>query len=447
MKDIVRYVVVAASVIGSVGAAECGNAQEVKIHFTGTEVIIEGTDLRDRISYGMTADRNTILLAAFTKHGNYYREGPSVEVPAYNREGGGTRKIRFNGRNGKDEFRPMIKDVGRFQRVTPYQHDVAGFPPCELFGGDGADEFYGSSHDDLIVGGNGNDNLFCGPGSDIVWPGHGNDNVLSGNETDVAVGIRVGYGGEPRGRATPLVPNNEDPGATLIHGDWDGDGTMDRGYYLHSGTFLTPGSAMQNVTDFGGFPTDQPVVGDWEGFGFDRPGIYRAHIATWHLDIGDPGYAGQDPRESGLQFGLPFEFPLVGDFHGEGRDRIAVYSAGSFRVDFGTIDGFDGPGAHPVEFIGLPFYGNPGDIPVIGNWDGDTTDDFAVMRTGNGSHAEAWWILDDAAKGAQGHEQYFAKQHGFVSDRPIIADFNGDGVSDLGVKDGPNGTGLFVQLR
>lgn len=413
-------------------SSSAAGAQQVQMHFTGTEVIIEGTDHPDRISYGMSADRQTVYLAAFTDTGQGYVAGPSVEVPAYRDDGGGTRKIRFNARNGKDEFQKLVRNIGRFQPVDMRDKYVPGFPPCELFGGDGADDLYGSSHDDLIVGGNGNDNIFCGLGNDVAFPGRGDDDVKGhSGDDDVSIGSRVGFGGEPNPDIETLLEiNNETPASDMIHGDWDGDGTMDRGYYLRSGYFVMPGSPMGNVTAFGGFEADWPVVGDWEGFGFDRPGIYRPHSAIWHLDVGPPSYQGTDRRESGLQFGFPFEFPIVGDFHGEQHDRIGVYSAGNFRVDIGD-PGFDG--AHPVEFNGIPFYDEPGDIPVIGDWNGDRLDDFGVFRTSNGSQPDAWWILDDVNRGPNG-EEFVAIPFGLTSDRPIIADYDGDGVSELGIK-------------
>lgn len=416
-----------------VATSSLASAQVVQMKFTGTEVIIEGTDYPDRISFGMSADRQTVYLAAYTNTGNRYVAGPSVEIPAYQVGGGGTRKIRFNGRNGGDEFQKLVRNVGRFQPVDMRDNYIPGFPPCELFGGDGADVLYGSSHDDLIVGGNGNDNIYCGLGNDVAIGGLGKDNVKGHAGDDAAIGTRTGFGGEPHPDFEILLEsNNETAASDMIHGDWDGDGTMDRGYYLRSGYFVMPGAIMGNVTPFGGFAADWPVVGDWEGFGFDRPGIYRPHAAMWHLDVGPPGYDGIDRQEIGLQFGLPFEFPIVGDFHGEKRDRIGVYSAGNFRVDIGQ-PGFEGLNAHPVEFIGIPFYGAPGDIPVIGDWNGDELDDFGVFRTSDGNRPDAWWILDDVNRGANG-EEYAAIQFGLTSDRPIVADYDGDGVSELGVK-------------
>lgn len=420
------------------------SAQQVTLTFTGSELIIEGTEYDDGVYFGMTADRKTVYITTQTKVRNgKVIDGPEIEIPAFDLKGGGTRKIRFNGRNGSDNFRAIKSDSDKYVSVDITSHYIPQFPPLELFGGNGSDYLYGGSHADLIVGGDGNDNIYCGHGDDIAIPGRGDDSVIGYDGYDTSVGQRSGSGGEPYPGVERLVErNNETPNMDLLHGDWNGDGTTDRGFYVRSGWFLMPGSTMADVVQFGGFPADYPVVGKWEVSGVDRPGIYRPVSAVWHLDVGAPGWQGHDRREQGLQFGLPFEFPVVGDFHGENRDRIAVYSGGNFRVDIGE-DGYDG--SHPVEYDGLPFYGNAGDIPVIGDWNGDGLDDFGVYRTGSFGQTQGWWILDDVHRGENGYEQYFAIQHGLVTDRPIVGDFNGDGVSDLAVQDGVNGTGLYVK--
>ena len=70
-------------------------------------------------------------------------------------------------------------------------------------------------------------------------------------------------------------------------------------------------------------------------------------------------------------------------------------------------------------------YGQAGDIPVVGDWNGDGVEDVGVYRRGT-------WILDangnhviDPADGVQ--------QLGGASDKPVVGDWNGDGIDEIGL--------------
>jgi hypothetical protein len=171
------------------------------------------------------------------------------------------------------------------------------------------------------------------------------------------------------------------PGDLPIAGDWDGDGDSTPGLYRQSdGFFYSRNSNTQGPADaecFAGNPEDIPVVGDWDGDGDDNLGIYRPSEQRFYLFtttcVGSPMGAAQ----IGLLFGNPGDKPVAGDFDGDGIDEVGLHreSTGFFywrnTLDTGIADG---------EI----FFGDPGDRFVSGDFGVvDGTDTPAVFRPSN----------------------------------------------------------------
>lgn len=70
-------------------------------------------------------------------------------------------------------------------------------------------------------------------------------------------------------------------------------------------------------------------------------------------------------------------------------------------------------------------YGNRGDVPVVGDWDGDGSQTFGVFRAG-------MWYLSNKLGGVAD----VARSYGLAGDRPIVGDWNGDGIQTIGVQRG-----------
>jgi hypothetical protein len=80
-----------------------------------------------------------------------------------------------------------------------------------------------------------------------------------------------------------------------------------------------------------------------------------------------------------------------------------------------------------VQDSGFKFaYGSGGDIPVIGDWDGNGTQTHGVFRAGR-------WILSNTlARGSGDLETLY----GQAGDRPIVGDWDGNGVQTIGLQRG-----------
>jgi hypothetical protein len=172
------------------------------------------------------------------------------------------------------------------------------------------------------------------------------------------------------------------PGDVAFMGDWDGDGIATPGLYRRSDgyVYLKNGNS-QGIADikfYFGNPGDLPIAGDFDGDGKDTVSIYRPSNQTIYVinELGSND-AGLGPADYSFMFGNPGDVPFVGDFDGDGVDSIGLYRQSSgfvyFRDSLST-------GIADLEF----FYGNPGDVILAGDWDGDGDDTVAVYRPSDG---------------------------------------------------------------
>ena len=146
-------------------------------------------------------------------------------------------------------------------------------------------------------------------------------------------------------------------------------------------------------------------------------GIFRA--GAWYLDI-DDGRRLQPAVNSIDAFGQAGDVPVIGDWDGTGKLRIGVFRAGQWLVDINGNGKWD-PGVDQ-RFI----YGKPGDIPITGDWDGTGKLRIGVFRNGQ------WWLdIDGNRKWEQGIDQTFVL--GQAGDIPVVGDWDGTGKLRIGV--------------
>jgi hypothetical protein len=141
-----------------------------------------------------------------------------------------------------------------------------------------------------------------------------------------------------------------------------------------------------------GQPGDLPVVGDWNGTGVTRAGVFRPSTATWYLDINGNGsldscIKGNKIDACPKSFGQVGDLPVVGDWKGKGKTRIGVYrpSTGQWFLDWNGNRKNDNCEADECAAS----FGLPEDLPVVGDWNGNGKDKIGVFRPSTGE-----WLLD-----------------------------------------------------
>jgi protocatechuate 3,4-dioxygenase beta subunit len=249
--------------------------------------------------------------------------------------------------------------------------------------------------------------------------------------------------------------------AIPVTGDFNGDGVTDIGVYVDGQWFLDlNGNGRWDEGDLWarlGTQDDLPVTGDWDADGKTDIGIYGP---AWSRDpwaiSREPGLPDADnfptraPRkfknmppkpedatdgarmlrrtargksradliDHVFHYGEPGDVPIAGDWNGDGIRQIGVFHDGQWYLD---LDGDGKFTERDAAFI----FGQAGDIPVVGDFNGDGIDEIGVFRAGK-------WIVD-----TNGNHKMDAKDKVFelggAGDKPVVGDWNDDGVDDPGV--------------
>ncbi len=174
----------------------------------------------------------------------------------------------------------------------------------------------------------------------------------------------------------------------------------------------------QNDTGFAdmalnyGLPGDYPVVGDWDGNGTVTIGIYRS--GSFYLRNSNTlGFA-----EIVFPFGQLGDQPIAGDWDGDGVDTIGIYrpSNGQFLLRNSNSEG-------PAD--SNFFLGNPGDVGIAGDWNGDGKDSTGVFRPSNG----VIFLKDTNDTGFAD----YALNYGLPGDQPVTGDWDNNGTDTIGI--------------
>jgi hypothetical protein len=171
------------------------------------------------------------------------------------------------------------------------------------------------------------------------------------------------------------------PGDLAFAGDWDCDGVDTPGLYRQSDGFVyLRNSNTQGVADirfFFGNPGDVPMAGDFDHDGCDTVSIYRpSEQRVYVIDELGSGDRGLGAATHSFMFGNPGDRPFIGDFDGDGTDTVGLHRASTGLVYFRNSNT---TGLADSQFV----FGNPGDLIAAGDWIGAGRDTVAVYRPSN----------------------------------------------------------------
>jgi len=166
-----------------------------------------------------------------------------------------------------------------------------------------------------------------------------------------------------------------------------------------------------------GTAADLAVFGDWNGSRARTVGVVRGGGAgrigdgrmTWHLRNTNSN----GPADIVIEFGSVGEIPVVGDFNGDGIDEIGTFRAGQWKLRH-TLGG--SPTFDTIQF------GEAGDLPVVGDWNGDGTATLGVVR------GQVWILKEPHGPGSDDVQFSF----GANGATPVVGDWDGDGVDGPG---------------
>ena len=112
---------------------------------------------------------------------------------------------------------------------------------------------------------------------------------------------------------------------------------------------------------------DVPVAGDWSGSGITHLGLFRPNTGEWFLNRNGNRSWNNCKKDTCLtNFGKAGDLPVIGDWNGTGISKIGVFrsSTGEWLLDLNGNGKWDGPGVD----LYVTGYGESGEIPIVGKW-------------------------------------------------------------------------------
>ena len=174
------------------------------------------------------------------------------------------------------------------------------------------------------------------------------------------------------------------PGTTLSIGgtpnpcvgrDCDSINLADAGGQFHMLDELT--NVFTDSAYFFGNPGDYPLTGDWDCDGVETPGQYRQSDGFVYLR--NSNTSGVADRQFFL--GNPGDVPLTGDFNNDGCDTVSIYRPSEARFYIAN--------SLAADFAGIAadygfYFGDTGDKPFTGDFDGDGISTVGLHREATG---------------------------------------------------------------
>ncbi len=152
-------------------------------------------------------------------------------------------------------------------------------------------------------------------------------------------------------------------------------------------------------------------------------GLFDRASAQWHL-------RSPDGSVNSFRFGNPGDLPVLGDWNCDGIDTV-----GTFRPRTGQIRLRNSNDAGPPDTVF--YFGKKGDRPLAGDWNGDCFDTVGVFRRGH------VFLTNSLETGPAAIDFWF----GMHGDQPFSGDFNNDGSDSIGLRRQGNSPTAFLSYN
>ena len=192
------------------------------------------------------------------------------------------------------------------------------------------------------------------------------------------------------------------------------------------------------------------VAADFDGDGRTDPAIYRPSTGQWWALGSQSGYT----QPFVMAFGEPDTFPMPGDYDADNRTDLAFFdatglfgsaAAGSWNFRHSS-NGFD-PGTTTSFSLPTGFGYSPSTVPLLADFNGDGVSDLVTFRGALGEWQVLWTNISIPSRLPQQFpsESNGGWQWGLPGDVPVPADYDGDGLAELAVWRPSNGV-WFMRL-
>jgi hypothetical protein len=142
------------------------------------------------------------------------------------------------------------------------------------------------------------------------------------------------------------------------------------------------------------------------------PGTFRDGTWTLAYSLANAG----NVETVTFQFGQAGDIPVIGDWNGDGTRTVGVV-----RGNRWLLRNENSAGAPDIDFV----FGNPGDTPVVGDWNGNGTFGIGVRQ----ADSRRWRLRETASEGAPDRSFWYGRK----TDIPVTGDWNGNGVTGIGI--------------
>lgn len=148
----------------------------------------------------------------------------------------------------------------------------------------------------------------------------------------------------------------------------------------------------------------------------DGVGLVNPATGQWFLRDPDSG------RTTSFYYGVPGDVPFMGDWNGNGIATPGLYRQ---STGFVYLRNSNSTGAANLTF----HFGIPGDVPLIGDFNGNGSDTVSVYRPSTGQVFIMNSLPSEGGSPVANISYYF----GNPGDKPFAGDFNADGVHTVGL--------------
>jgi hypothetical protein len=160
-------------------------------------------------------------------------------------------------------------------------------------------------------------------------------------------------------------------------------------------------------------------------------GLYRPDFRWWLRAVNTPGLPGAD-----VEYGGPGDVPVAGDWNGDWTASIGVFrpARSAANQEDGALWLLRDSNTLGEPDVPVFAHGGEGDLPVVGDWDGNGTTTVGIYRPAYSAAnptSEAWWFLRNSNSSGLADITPFA--YGGPGDVPVVGDWNADWQVTIGV--------------